>query len=136
MDLAEHQETIEKLQATFAKSKWANLVPEAIEIEIQLAVENNIFICKLDAVFPGEASAENGLPTFEVVDWKTGRRPADELQLAIYRVAWAELRGVPVDAVAASFYYVATGAVERPGALPGRTELTEQWQAAMARATS
>ena len=55
---------------------------------------------------------------YEVVDWKTGRHPADQLQLALYRLAWAELHGVPVDQVAATFYYVATGRVERPATCP------------------
>jgi DNA helicase-2/ATP-dependent DNA helicase PcrA len=59
-----------------------------------------------------------------VVDWKTNRTEnADPLQLAIYRLAWAELTGVPVERVAAAFYYVRTDhLVEHPD-LPGRAEL-------------
>jgi DNA helicase-2/ATP-dependent DNA helicase PcrA len=134
VDLAEHQETIEKLQATFAKSKWANLVPEAIEIEIQLAVENNIFICKLDAVFPGEASAENGLPTFEVVDWKTGVAPTSEadvyersLQLALYRLAFATLKNVPLENVSACLYYVTDDKTVVPAHMLNREEILDLW---------
>lgn len=134
VDLAEHQETIEKLQATFAKSKWANLVPEAIEIEIQLAVENNIFICKLDAVFPGDVSAVNGLPTFEVVDWKTGVAPTNEqevhersLQLALYRLAFAALRNVPLENVSACLYYVTDDITVVPPHMLSREEILELW---------
>ena len=65
-----------------------------------------------------------GRRRFLVVDWKTNRSAtADPLQLAIYRVAWAELTGVPVDRVRAAFYYVRTGEVVEPDGLPGRDEL-------------
>jgi DNA helicase-2/ATP-dependent DNA helicase PcrA len=58
------------------------------------------------------------------VDWKTNQRQtADPLQLAIYRLAWADLAGVPVESVAASFYYVRTGELVTPDDLPGRAEL-------------
>src|SRR6185436_5161736 len=41
-----------------------------------------------------------------VVDWKTNQRQnADLLQLAIYRLAWAELMGVPLADVRAAFHY-------------------------------
>ncbi|MGZ4521429.1 MAG: PD-(D/E)XK nuclease family protein, partial [Mycobacteriaceae bacterium] len=49
---------------------------------------------------------------FTVVDWKTGavpelaRRHALQVQLAAYRVAWAELAAVPVERVRAGFHYV------------------------------
>ncbi len=56
-----------------------------------------------------------------VVDWKTNRhRSADPLQLALYRVAWAELAGVPVERVRAAFRYVRTGDLVEPAELPGR----------------
>jgi DNA helicase II / ATP-dependent DNA helicase PcrA len=58
------------------------------------------------------------------VDWKTNRaQTADPLQLAVYRVAWAELKGVPVDHVRAAFYYVRTGDLVVPGELPDRDGL-------------
>jgi DNA helicase-2/ATP-dependent DNA helicase PcrA len=59
-----------------------------------------------------------------VVDWKTSRRDeADALQLAIYRLAWADLAGVPLDRVRAAFYYVRSGRLVEPEGLPGRVEL-------------
>ena len=48
---------------------------------------------------------------------------ADPLQLAIYRVAWAELHDVPLERVRAGFYYVRTGQFVEPERLPGRAEL-------------
>jgi DNA helicase-2/ATP-dependent DNA helicase PcrA len=60
-----------------------------------------------------------------VVDWKTGRRAPDPVQLAVYRLTWADHAGVPVAEVAAGFYHVAedrlelvTDAVD-PEGLPG-----------------
>jgi DNA helicase-2/ATP-dependent DNA helicase PcrA len=52
---------------------------------------------------------------FEVVDWKTGgREHLDPGQLAIYRLAWAEVMGVPWHEVDAAFVLVASGDVLRP----------------------
>ncbi|SBW19412.1 hypothetical protein FDG2_1353 [Candidatus Protofrankia californiensis] len=39
------------------------------------------------------------------------------MQLAVYRLAWARLRGVALDAVDAAFLYVRSGEVVRPGLL-------------------
>ena len=59
-----------------------------------------------------------------VVDWKTSRlETADPLQLAIYRVAWADLAGVPVERVRAAFFYVRSGHLVEPEGLPGRAGL-------------
>jgi DNA helicase-2/ATP-dependent DNA helicase PcrA len=127
VDLAEHKETINDLQAQFEKSRWANQIPAAVEIEIQLAVNDNIFICKLDAVF----ETENG---YEVVDWKTGVAPKGEqeveersLQLALYRWAFATLKGIPLEKVSASLYYVTTNEVVTPEPLLDRDQLLERW---------
>ena len=58
------------------------------------------------------------------MDWKTNRSTnSDPLQRAIYRVAWAELTGVPVDRVRAAFYYVRSGQVVEPEDLPDRAGL-------------
>ena len=105
-DLAQHEELIEKLKENFKESKWAGLEPEAVEIEIQVAQGNNIFICKIDAVF----KTEEGI---EIVDWKTGKPPTDEvekaqraMQLALYKMAWHRLKGTPLDQIKATLYYV------------------------------
>ena len=54
------------------------------------------------------------------MDWKTGRRPSAQqlktraVQLAVYRLAWARLKDVPLEEVRAAFFYVADNAVVRP----------------------
>jgi DNA helicase-2/ATP-dependent DNA helicase PcrA len=58
------------------------------------------------------------------VDWKTNRAAtADPLQLAVYRLAWAEMNGLDPADVIGAFYYVRLGEVQRFDDLPGRDEL-------------
>ena len=58
------------------------------------------------------------------VDWKTNRdQDADPLQLAIYRIAWAELVGVPVESVDAAFHYVRNGETVRQRGLVSKSEI-------------
>ena len=59
-----------------------------------------------------------------MVDWKTSRtEAADPLQLAIYRLAWAEANQIPVESVDAGFYYVRTDRLIRPAGLATRPEI-------------
>jgi DNA helicase-2/ATP-dependent DNA helicase PcrA len=68
--------------------------------------------------------APDGSTRYEVVDWKTTQKHgSDPLQLAIYRVAYAELAGVALDHVDAAFLYVRDGAVVRPEGLLDRAAL-------------
>ncbi|HET9302090.1 MAG TPA: PD-(D/E)XK nuclease family protein, partial [Propionibacteriaceae bacterium] len=67
------------------------------------------------------APSTPGGPRFQVVDWKTGRSDsADPLQLAIYRLAWAEAYGLSVEEIDAIFYYVRTDEIVRPTDLMDR----------------
>ncbi|GAB3870196.1 hypothetical protein GCM10027610_131540 [Dactylosporangium cerinum] len=60
---------------------------------------------------------------FDVVDWKTGAQPvgtdavAAAVQLAAYRLAWSELKAVPLERVGAAFFYVRDGVTVRPADL-------------------
>ena len=59
-----------------------------------------------------------------MVDWKTGgAKTSDPLQLACYRLAWAELNGLEPSSVDAVFYDLRDGTIVRPSDLPGREEL-------------
>lgn len=57
---------------------------------------------RIDAVY---AWARDDLD-YLVIDWKTSSRAADPLQLAVYRQAWAEARGIDPSRVGAGFYHV------------------------------
>ena len=79
---------------------------------------------RIDAVFTSLDA--DGVERVEVVDWKTStKHDSDPLQLAIYRVAYAELAGVPLERVDAAFVYVRDGAVVRPETLLTRAELED-----------
>ena len=64
-----------------------------------------------------------------MVDWKTGSVPEPAkrtsliVQLAAYRIAWAQLAGVPVEKVRAAFHYVRSGETLEPDDLPDRDAL-------------
>jgi DNA helicase II / ATP-dependent DNA helicase PcrA len=112
---------LEALKDAFERSEYAHRTPYRIETPFQLAIAGRVIRGRIDAVYRhsgGDAT------TYEIVDWKTGRtRTADPLQLAVYRLAWAERQGVPVESVTAAFLYVRTGDVVRPKDLPGRAAL-------------
>lgn len=118
-------------QATFARSRWAGLTPIEVEREIHIPFLGHSVVCKLDAVYEIDGRAE-------VVDWKTGKAPkgADDLakrqlQLALYRVAYAEFTGRPVDEVDAVFYFVADDLEVRPRELLDRAGLEQAWRDAI-----
>ncbi len=109
-----------ELKEAFLRSEYADREPYRIEAPFQILVAGQIVRGRIDAVYRDPDGS------FEVVDWKTNRAAdADPLQLAVYRLAWAELAGVPPDRVRAAFLYVRTGEVRRYGYddLPDRTAL-------------
>lgn len=119
--------TIEELQANFEASRFAKLVPESVEQEIQLTIGQNTFICKMDAIY----ATEDGV---QIVDWKTNKPPTDKddlyrrsLQLALYRLAYSEFSGLPIEKVQASFFFVGEGVELTPEAILGRDEILAEW---------
>lgn len=125
-EIADEQD-LEALKEAFERTEYAQRTPFRVEAPFQLSIAGRVVRGRIDAVYRHE-DAENGedgaAVTYEIVDWKTGRgRTADPLQLAVYRLAWAEQQGVPLESVTAAFLYVRTGEVVRPGRLPGRAEL-------------
>ena len=110
---------LKELQDSFLRTRWAESMPEAVEQPFQVVLAGRVVRGRIDAVY----KTPDG---WEVVDWKTSRaHDADSTQLAIYRLAWAEMRGVPLSAVSAAFVYVRDGQTVRPADLPGREELEE-----------
>ena len=116
-------ERLEELRATFLASEWSGRTPVAIEADVEVTIAGIALRCRIDAVFTeGDGHV--------VVDWKTGRPPTDpaeraarEVQLAAYRLAWAQARGIDPDRVGAAFYYVGSGQTVRPAVLAGEAEL-------------
>ncbi len=112
---------LKELIATFEAGPFGARTPHQVEAPFALVLGGQVVRGRIDAVYadPGPDGDD-----FLVVDWKTSRAAtADPLQLAIYRVAWAELHGVPLERVRAAFYYVRTGEVVEPEDLADRQAL-------------
>ncbi|EGX58681.1 ATP-dependent DNA helicase [Streptomyces zinciresistens K42] len=112
---------LEALKDAFERSAYAHRTPYRVEAPFQVAIAGRVVRGRIDAVYRDGVGDD---ATYEIVDWKTNRaRTADPLQLALYRLAWAEQEGVPLDSVDAAFLYVRTGEVVRPRDLPDRAAL-------------
>ncbi|KQX13852.1 ATP-dependent DNA helicase [Streptomyces sp. Root431] len=110
---------LDSLKEAFARTPYARRSPYRVEVPVHLTLGGRVVRGRIDAVY---RDPDTG--AYEIVDWKTSHhRTADPLQLAIYRLAWAEQHGLAPDDVAAAFVYVRTGEVARPARLPGRAEL-------------
>ncbi|MGW9070869.1 UvrD-helicase domain-containing protein [Streptomyces yangpuensis] len=110
------------LKAAFERSPYADRPPHRMEAPVQLTLAGRVIRGRIDAVY--RTTDENGVDSYEIVDWKTGRTTeADPLQLAVYRLAWAEATNTPLDRVTAAFLHVRSGRVIRPRNLPGRARL-------------
>jgi DNA helicase-2/ATP-dependent DNA helicase PcrA len=109
---------LRELVAAFETGEFADRVPHAVEPPFALVLDGQVVRGRIDAVY----AEPDG--SFLVVDWKTNRTEnADPLQLAIYRLAWAELTGVPLEKVRAAFHYVRSGRTVAPEDLPARADL-------------
>ena len=114
---------LDAMVATFRASEWADRSPAFVEVPVETRVGDVVVRGRIDAVF---LDADG---RWDLVDWKTGRRPAAaqlkarSVQLAAYRLAWARLKGIGVDEVRAAFFYVADNQVVRPHDLASAAEL-------------
>ncbi len=128
-------------QANFLASPWAQRTPFAVEVAVETPIAMGggrapvMLRGRIDAVFRGEPPTDPIAvqePLWEVVDWKTGRPPVNQaeqaaagVQLAIYRLAWADLVRVAPERVSAAFFYASVGATHRPVDLLGGDRLTD-----------
>ncbi|MGI8417326.1 MAG: UvrD-helicase domain-containing protein, partial [Nakamurella sp.] len=123
---------LEVLQQAFLASPWADRNPLRVEVPFATRIGPVGVRGRIDAVFADQGGG------FTVVDWKTGRRPsaaqaeAAAVQLAAYRLAWAELADLPLPQVRAAFHYVADGITLAPVDLLDRAGLTTLVEGALA----
>lgn len=113
-----------ELQHAFTESPWAARTPVAVEVPFEMPIGDTLVRGRIDAVF---ADPDGGAT---VVDWKTGAPPDGPdairqaaIQLAVYRMAWAALAGVPESSVRTAFHYVRARTTVTPDELPGTDEL-------------
>jgi len=117
-------EELAVLQESFAVSQWAARTPIDVEVPFDMMIDGRVIRGRIDAVF---ADDDGG---FTVLDWKTGDPPTtpetlrhNAVQLAVYRLAWARMRGVSPETVRAVFHYVRSGQTLAPAELPAEREL-------------
>jgi len=115
---AGEREALERLRRAFEASEWGPLQPIEVETEIDFRHigpdgREHVVICKLDAVY------RRG-DRIEIVDWKTGRSPRTEaeraermVQLDLYRRAYHQRHGVPLEEIDVALFYVGEGLVIR-----------------------
>ncbi|TCO58673.1 ATP-dependent helicase [Actinocrispum wychmicini] len=110
-------EELDVLQEAFLASAWADRIPHEVEVPFTCDVDGMSIRGRMDAVYSDDDGG------WTVVDWKTGRvpdkdhLPALAVQLAAYRLAWAQLTGIEVDHVRAAFHYVRHDHTLRPADL-------------------
>ncbi|HEY2041445.1 MAG TPA: UvrD-helicase domain-containing protein [Jatrophihabitans sp.] len=117
---------LESLKAAFEVSEWADRTPVAVEVPFEMTFGGRVVRGRMDAVFCDPDGR------YTVVDWKTGKPPtgtdaaSKAVQLAVYRLAWAALRGIDgaaLDSVGAAFYYVGADVTVSPADLLSSEEL-------------
>lgn len=112
------ESALAELIATFEAGPFASRAPCAVEAPFVLVLAGQVVRGRIDAVYREDDGS------FLVVDWKTNQdETADPLQLAIYRLAWAEINDVTPASVRAAFHYVRTGRTVEPDGLLDRTGL-------------
>ena len=115
------QELLALCQA-FEDGPFGDRAPLVLEHAFSLTLAGQVVRGRIDAVY----AVDDPDHDFLVVDWKTGRREsADPGQLALYRLAWAELTGTPLERVRAAFYFVGSGVLMEPADLVDRTDLEQ-----------
>ncbi|MFJ4207121.1 ATP-dependent helicase [Paenarthrobacter sp. NPDC089675] len=116
---------LDEMVQAFKHSEWAHRAPAFVEVPVETKIGDVVVRGRIDAVF------HDADGRWQLIDWKTGRRPAGKqlatraVQLAVYRLAWSRLRGVPLEDVSAAFYYVAEDAVVKPHDLGTAADLEE-----------
>jgi len=115
-DFVVADQQLRALQEAFSNGRFADRLPALVEAPIQTIISEQVVRGRIDAVY------ENPDGTWELIDWKTGAKKADPIQLAVYRLAWSKMRGLPLEKITAAFYYVTEDELQYPDV----SELTEE----------
>jgi len=108
-ELAGEPGKVDRLRQAFLASRFAGRVPLFAERAFILRMEGFAVSGRIDAVFGEDLTGR-----WEVVDWKTGRRPAADdplagLQLELYGLACVEVWGKPAEDLTLTYLYLAGG---------------------------
>ena len=113
LDPLDDDSKLEDLKAAWLKSSFANRTPARVEVPFETTIADVLIRGRIDAIYrDGDG--------FQVVDWKTGSKQlgkSAQVQLAMYRLAWAKLSGCDISKISAAFHYVPTGVTDQPADL-------------------
>ncbi len=113
LDPLDDDSKLEDLKASWLKSTFANRTPARVEVSFETTIAGVLIRGRIDAIY---ADGDG----FQVVDWKTGSKQlgkSAQVQLAMYRLAWAKLSGCDISKISAAFHYVPTGVTDQPADL-------------------
>ena len=113
LDPLEDDSKLEDLKAAWLESTFANRTPARVEVPFETTIAGVLIRGRIDAIY---ADGDG----FQVVDWKTGSKQlgkSAQVQLAMYRLAWAKLSGCDISKISAAFHYVPTGVTDQPADL-------------------
>lgn len=140
------------VKARFIETQWAQRQLYAAEIPVETSLDGVVIRGRIDAIFgkddagedltaedfdrwelksAEERNAQMRRCTWDLVDWKTGMVPTGkdlrekQIQLAVYRLAFHRLYGVPLEQIEASFFYVEHGQTVLGTDLPEEEALEE-----------
>ena len=108
-ELAGQPGRLDDLREAFLRSRFATMVPRFVERSFLLPIGGFVVGGRIDAIF----GAEDAGP-WEVVDYKTGRRPAHDdplaaTQLDLYALACIDVWGKRPEDLTLTYLYLATG---------------------------
>ncbi|MSZ69661.1 MAG: AAA family ATPase [Actinobacteria bacterium] len=115
---------LEELKEKWLASSWAKRdpAPGGIEVPFETVLGGVLLRGRIDAVYEADGR-------YEVVDWKTGKsKSGDDLaaaaiQLAMYRLAYSKLYGIPLEKISAAFHYIGSNETVRPADLLSEDQL-------------
>ena len=113
LDPLDDDSKLEDLKAAWLKSAFANRTPVRVEVPFETTIAGVLIRGRIDAIYTDGDG-------FQVVDWKTGSKQlgkSAQVQLAMYRLAWAKLSGCNISKISAAFHYVPTGVTDQPADL-------------------
>ncbi|MGH2590041.1 MAG: PD-(D/E)XK nuclease family protein, partial [Actinomycetota bacterium] len=108
-ELAGRPGRIDDLRKAFLTSRFASMVPRFVERSFLLPVEGFVISGRIDAIY-GAADDD----PWEVVDYKTGRRPPDDdplarVQLDLYALACIDVWRKRSEDLRLTYLYLASG---------------------------
>jgi DNA helicase-2/ATP-dependent DNA helicase PcrA len=111
---------LQKFIDTFEQSEWATRTPFDVEHPFVYSTAGRVVRGVIDAIYQQPDGR------WLLVDWKTNAAAtADDLQLSLYRVAWARAQGCDIEMVDCAFYYVALDQTMAPGCYYSEQEIAE-----------